>query len=73
MTNGGMGIAFFWPFDNTRYFLPWRPILVSPVTVGGFFHERSFLILQSELLWVWLPTILVYAVWRLVRYLGGVK
>jgi inner membrane protein len=22
MTNGGLGLAFFSPFDNTRYFLP---------------------------------------------------
>jgi hypothetical protein len=24
-TNGGLGVAFFSPFDNRRYFLPWRP------------------------------------------------
>lgn len=28
MTSGGLGVAFFSPFDNTRYFLPWRPIKV---------------------------------------------
>jgi inner membrane protein len=26
MTDGGLGVAFFSPFDNHRYFLPWRPI-----------------------------------------------
>ncbi len=26
MTNGGLGVAFFSPFDNRRYFLPWRPM-----------------------------------------------
>jgi inner membrane protein len=30
LTNGGLGAAYFAPFDNGRYFLPWRPILVSP-------------------------------------------
>jgi inner membrane protein len=30
LTNGGLGIALFWPFDPTRYFAPWRPIPVSP-------------------------------------------
>ena len=25
MTDGGLGIAFFSPFDNGRYFLPWNP------------------------------------------------
>src|SRR5438270_228674 len=23
MTNGGLGVAFFSPFDNRRFFLPW--------------------------------------------------
>jgi len=35
MTNGGLGVAFFAPFDSTRYFLPWRPIIVSPIGVGS--------------------------------------
>lgn len=55
MTNGGLGVAFFSPFDNSRYFLPWRPIRVSPLSFGGFFSSRGYLILQNELLWIWLP------------------
>ena len=55
MTNGGLGVAFFSPFDNTRYFLPWRPIRVSPIALGRFFSARGYLILQSEFLWIWLP------------------
>lgn len=35
MTNGGLGVAFFSPFDTGRYFLPWRPIEVSPIGVAG--------------------------------------
>ena len=52
MTDGGLGVAFFSPFDPTRYFLPWRPILVSPIG-AGFFSERGIAVLWSELLWVW--------------------
>ena len=52
MTDGGLGIAFFSPFDPTRYFLPWRPILVSPIG-AGFFSQRGAAVLWSELLWVW--------------------
>jgi inner membrane protein len=55
MTNGGLGVAFFSPFDGTRYFLPWRPIRVSPIAVTRFFTPTGFAILQSELLWIWLP------------------
>jgi inner membrane protein len=58
MTNGGLGVAFFSPFNNHRYFLPWRPIRVSPISVHRFFSGRGFAVLQSELLWVWVPAIL---------------
>jgi inner membrane protein len=58
MTNGGLGVAFFSPFDNSRYFLPWRPIRVSPIAIGRFFGPRGYLILQNELFWIWLPAAL---------------
>ena len=55
MTTGGYGIGFFIPFDNTRYFLPWRPLVVSPIGVHGFFSRWGWRVITSELLWVWLP------------------
>jgi inner membrane protein len=55
MTNGGLGVAFFSPFDTTRYFLPWRPILVSPIGVTRFFSPRGLAVLQGEFFWIWLP------------------
>jgi inner membrane protein len=54
VTSGGLGIALFWPFDDTRYFAPWRPIRVSPIGVH-FFSLRGLETLLSELRWVWLP------------------
>lgn len=66
MTDGGLGVAFFSPLDNNRYFLPWRPIRVSPITVSAFFKPRAFGILKSELLWIWVPaTLFALAVWTL--------
>jgi inner membrane protein len=62
MTNGGLGVAFFSPFDTQRYFLPWRPIVVSPIGVGRFFSDHGLAVLRSELLWIWLPTLLVIGV-----------
>src|ERR1051325_2138020 len=59
MTNGGLGIAFFSPFDQTRYFLPWRPILVSPIGLGRFLSERGAAVLGSEIVFVWMPAIVV--------------
>ena len=31
LTSGGHGVAILAPFDNGRYFFPWRPIRVSGV------------------------------------------
>jgi inner membrane protein len=60
LTNGGPGIAFFAPFDNDRYFLPWRPVVVSPIGIRPFFSEWGLRVLESELIWIWLPS-LVFA------------
>src|SRR5215510_2832053 len=59
MTNGGLGVAFFAPFSDSRYFFPWRPILVSPISLQRFFSQRGLDVLESELLVVWLPTLLL--------------
>jgi inner membrane protein len=68
MTNGGLGVAFFSPFNNTRYFVPWRPIRVSPIAVTRFFTPQGFAILQTELLWIWVPAMLFAAlIWMLRR------
>ena len=68
MTDGGLGVAFFSPFDNHRYFFPWRPILVSPIGVSRFFSDRGLAVLKSELLWIWLPSALLAAsAWFLRR------
>ncbi|HKV62349.1 MAG TPA: metal-dependent hydrolase [Candidatus Acidoferrum sp.] len=67
MTNGGLGAAFFSPFDNHRYFLPWTPIRVSPIGLGRFFTQRGLEVLQSELLWIWLPAAVLAVVARVVR------
>ena len=55
MTNGGRGIALLSPFSNQRYFLPWTPIEVSPLTVRGFLSQRGLTVMQSEILWIWMP------------------
>jgi inner membrane protein len=59
MTDGGLGVAFFAPFSNARYFLPWTPIRVSPIGVSRFFTERALAVLKSEFVWIWIPAILL--------------
>jgi inner membrane protein len=60
LTDGGLGVAFFAPFDASRYFFPWRPIKVSPIGLS-FFTGRGLEVLGSEVLWVWLPSLALVA------------
>jgi inner membrane protein len=70
MANGGLGVAFFAPFVKQRYFLPFRPIVVSPLSAGGFFSARGLRVLKSEAYWVWLPAIAFALVAWLLRHMG---
>ena len=67
-TDGGHGVALFWPFSAERYFLPWQVIAVSPIGVNRLFSERFAHVLASEAFWVWAPAIVIglaiYAVRR---------
>ena len=59
LTNGGLGVAFFAPFSNERFFFPWRPIVVSPISITRFFSWRSLQVLASEFKWLVLPSAVV--------------
>ena len=63
ITDGGLGVAFFSPFENGRYFFPWRPILVSPIG-AGIFSEWGWRALKTELQWVWLPCGIIFVLSR---------
>jgi inner membrane protein len=67
MTDGGLGIAFLAPFDAHRWFLPWRPIDVSPLSVTRFFDGRGIAILLDEAIWIMLPALAVGAAGLLMR------
>lgn len=71
-TDGGLGIAFFSPFDTTRYFFPFDRIEVSPIGTG-FFSHRGLLVMWSEIKWVWLPSIALAAVALTTRYFWSQK
>jgi inner membrane protein len=66
MTTGGLGVGFFIPFSNGRYFLPWRPIRVSPLGAGRFL-DQAWTIVGSEALWIGVPCALVLMASRLRR------
>ena len=66
-TNGGLGVALYWPYSNERVFFDFRPIAVSPIGVSRFFTERGFTVMKSEFLWVWLPSIILLFILRGIR------
>jgi inner membrane protein len=57
LTDGGFGIAFFAPFDNTRYSFPVTPIRVAPLRAAALFTQRGARVLASEAIWVWIPSV----------------
>ncbi len=68
MTNGGLGIAFFSPFDDARYFLPLRPIQVSPIGLRDFLEWGGWRVLSNEFKWIVLPSLALLLVSIGVRY-----
>ena len=69
-TNGGLGVAFFAPFSSKRYFFPFRPLEVSPLSIRRFLTPEGWAIVANEFLWVWLPSlglvslVLAYRYWN---------
>lgn len=55
MTTGGLGVGFFIPFDNHRYFFPFHPIKVSPIGVQRFFSEWGLQVIYSEFKYIFMP------------------
>jgi len=69
MTDGGLGVAFFSPFSQTRYFLPWRPLRVSPIGLEGFFSPWGREVILSEIAWVGAPSLCLLAlIWIARRF-----
>lgn len=56
-TNGGLGVAFLWPWSGERFFAPAQVIEVAPLGLSRFLSAKGAAVLRSEFLWVWLPFI----------------
>lgn len=59
LTDGGLGVALWWPFSDQRYFAPWQPIHASPLSLHRLLTPDGMSVLLSEIEWVWLPALLV--------------
>jgi len=64
MTTGGLGVGFLIPFENSRYFLPFRPIQVSPIGIEKFFSAWGLKVILSELIWIGLPCVVILGINR---------
>ena len=71
LTNGGEGVALFWPISGQRFFFPWQVIDVSPIAFKHVFSARILQVLWSEICWVWLPLGLIYSMCCLLRRTAG--
>jgi len=69
MTNGGLGIALLAPFDNTRYFFPYRPIPVSPIGISSFLSSWGAGVLLAEIVSLWIPLLIIVYVKRMLQKL----
>lgn len=67
LTNGGLGVALFWPFASTRHFAPFTPIAVSPIGISDFISVRGIKVLYSEAIWIWMPMTLIAAAISSIR------
>jgi inner membrane protein len=54
LTNGGLGVAVFWPINCNRYFFPIRPLEASPLNIERFLEQGIF-IMKNEFYLVWIP------------------
>ncbi len=67
MTSGGKGVGFFIPFDNDRYFFPFRGIKVSPIGIEKFFSEWGMNVILSELKYIGIPCFIILTSIFIVR------
>lgn len=66
MTTGGLGVGFFIPFSDQRYFLPFRPILVSPIGLENFLSSWGMAVIKSEIKYIWIPCAILFVGSRLL-------
>jgi len=73
MTTGGLGVGFFIPFNDSRYFFGCRPIQVSPIGISKFFSEWGIRVILSELLWIGVPCAVVLIFKRINQKYSSTK
>lgn len=61
LNNGGLGVAFFWPFSDTRYHAFVQPVMNVNVSFRGLYLTTKGLpVFLSEFIWIGLPFFCIY-------------
>ena len=66
-TDAGLGIGFFLPISDARFFFPFRPLETASMDPLRFFSGRGLEVLSSEVVWVWIPLIVISSLHQLLR------
>ncbi|ENN5716938.1 metal-dependent hydrolase [Enterobacter hormaechei] len=66
ITTGGKGVGWLWPWSDERFFAPWQVIKVAPFALSRYTTPYGHEVIISELLWVWLPGMVLMGMlwWR---------
>ncbi len=67
LTDAGLGVGFFIPFTQERYFFPWRPVMTASLNPATFWSPETLEILLNEIAYVWMPLAAVSMVFHLIR------
>jgi inner membrane protein len=70
LTNGGLGVAYLWPFSDHRFFFHERVIQVAPLSLRRLFRPAGLAVAKSELLWIWLPAVATLLALSIARRRG---
>lgn len=62
LTDAGLGVGFWLPFDDTRHFFSFRPLATSPLSPVAFLSPRGAAILANEARWLGPGALLLFAV-----------
>jgi inner membrane protein len=58
LTDGGEGVAIWWPLSKARFFFDDTPLPVCPIG-KNFFSAAGYAALRGELTLIWLPALLL--------------
>jgi inner membrane protein len=57
LTDGGLGVALFWPLSNERLFFPWTPLPVAPIGRGMLSMRGLYVVVVESV--IFLPLLLI--------------